>query len=58
VIRLPEKGPWPIAVVVVIIGVAALVVGRDYVFRFHWSSGGMELAPAQISRTEPTVKPQ
>ncbi len=52
--RLPEKGPWPIAVVVVIIGLAALVVGRDYVFRFHWSGGSVELVPAQITTVAPS----
>ncbi len=58
VIRLPEKGPWPIAVAVVIIGLAALVVLKDYVFRLHWNSGGIELAPAQMTKVDPAVKPK
>jgi hypothetical protein len=55
VVNLPEKGPWPIAMVIVIIGLAALVVGGDYVLRLHWSGGGVELAPAQTVTVAPTI---
>lgn len=50
-VKLPEKWPWPLTVivaVVAIVAVASLVVSNRYAFKAQWKGGGFEVAPAQL----------
>ena len=51
-VKLPEKWPWPLTVivaVVAVVAVASLVVFNRYAFKAQWRGGGFEVAPAQLA---------
>jgi len=51
-VNLPEKWPWVAAMVVGVV-LVTVVVFNKYELRAHWSTGGFEVAPAQLPPVAP-----